>query len=275
MRGIGDHDAARARDRLGELLGIDRRHEGVVGAEHDQSLGAYPRQAAPQPLVRDRPDEFRHAGEPLHRAHGLLDRIVREVRGIDHLRAGLAALPQDPVDGGVGTREQVGDRMIVAPQPERRDEDEPCHAAGNVRRQLRRDHGAIGMADERDAVEADRLEHIVVMQREVVHIADIVELVDIVETGRDRRDHAVAPGELADHRIVLAYAVRSMQPHERRTLPGAMNLNLAAAEQIDDFTLEHGGLCVLLALIQRRRRSAPACGSRGGCPSATTCPPIR
>src|SRR5262245_33547113 len=93
--GVADHRLARVRDGGGELVGVDRRHEAVVGAEDDQGLGADPRQPAAQALVGDRPDELGDAGHRLHDRHRLLHGVVGKVGGIGDPGRRLAGLPQD------------------------------------------------------------------------------------------------------------------------------------------------------------------------------------
>src|SRR6266545_7416672 len=72
-----------------------------------------------------------------------------------------------------------------------------------------------------------------------MNVAHVVELVDVVEAGSDRRNHGMTLGELGNHRVVLAHAVRAVQPHDRGPVSRAVDLDPAAAEQLDGFTLKH------------------------------------
>ncbi len=108
------------------------------------------------------------------------------------------------------------------------------------------------MSDQRHAVEPERLEQVVVVQREVVHVAQVVELGDVVEAGSDRRHHDMAPGELRDDGIVSAHAMRAVQPHDRGAFTGPMDLHLAAAVERDHLAAEHAR-SLLRCNAQRRR----------------------
>ena len=57
------------------------------------------------------------------------------------------------------------------------------------------------MPDQCDGFEAERLQDIVIVQGELVHIADLVELGEVSETGRERRDHRMAFGQLGDAQV--------------------------------------------------------------------------
>src|SRR5215831_20875848 len=92
------------------------------------------------------------------------------------------------------------------------------------------------------------------MQREVVNVAYLIELIDIVEAGGDRCDHAMALGKFGNHRIVLAHAVRAVQPYDLRPLSRAIDLDVAGTKELQDFTLKHG--CASFGSRAKRRRPA-------------------
>src|SRR5215471_4451663 len=108
------------------------------------------------------------------------------------------------------------------------------------------------------------------MQREVVNVAYLIELIDIVEAGGDRCNHAMALGKFGNHRVVLAHAVRAVQPYDLGPLSRAIDLDVAATKELQDFTLKHG-----CAFIRQPGRAAPACGCWRACAAATICPPTR
>ena len=73
-----------------------------------------------------------------------------------------------------------------------------------------------------------------------MHIANIVELGEIVETRRDGRHDAKACRERRHEGVVCGYAVQSMQPYHYRTRSSPRHLLRASACESNGFYIQSG-----------------------------------
>src|SRR5205814_2547438 len=107
--------------------------------------------------------------------------------------------------------------VAVAPEPERRDQ---CQSVCTRRiggGELAREHAAEGMADERDALEPERLEQLVIAEHQ---IPEVVEMVNVVRrlgrrSGMLRRVDGGGVGELVEQWIA-GETPRTVEEDERR-----------------------------------------------------------
>ena len=68
----------------------------------------------------------------------------------------------------------VTDRSIVPPQSQGINQNEFTNTLGKARRQLCRHHSAKGVADQIDLVEAQRSQHVIVIQHQVPQVIELV-----------------------------------------------------------------------------------------------------
>src|SRR6478672_3149341 len=71
------------------------------------------------------------------------------------------------------------------------------------------------------------------LERQLVNVVDLCELIEIVEAGRDRRGNAVALLQRRQQRIGRVDAAQSMQPQNVRPLAAGENLPTPAVRQLD------------------------------------------
>ena len=83
------------------------------------------------------------------------------------------------------------------------------------------------MAEQGAALELQSFEEIVVVQRQIVDIANVVQLLEIVEAGREGSQDGMLFREAVDNRLVCLHADESVQPYEWCAAAGAVD-NLAA-----------------------------------------------
>src|SRR5262245_60294938 len=122
------------------------------------------------------------------------------------------------------------------------------------------------MPDQGDAVEGERLQDIVIMQRKVVYVADPVELSEIGKAGRQRRHHRVALRKFSDDRVMATDAVRTVQPHDRRPLPRTEHLADPTIGMLDAFTCQHARYSAAILTGAGRCTSTSAFGhQRSSC----------
>src|SRR6476646_4330085 len=89
------------------------------------------------------------------------------------------------------------------------------------------------MSDQAEALQRQMVDQIVVVERQLVNVVDLCELIEIVEAGRYRSGDAVALLQRRQQRIGRVDAAQSMQPQNVRPLAPGKNLPAAATRQLD------------------------------------------
>jgi hypothetical protein len=121
--------------------------------------------------------------------------------------------------------EDVRDRVIGQPQPDRGHEHELLDARRREHSELRRQPGAEGRADDRRRREAELVEQVVVVQGEVVDGPEGLEVVGGAHAGMVGRDDVEARAQRVVQRRPRAGPAAAVEEQQRRAV--------AAAEQVD------------------------------------------
>jgi hypothetical protein len=128
-------------------------------------------------------------------------------------------------------REEIGYRVLVEPQPGRRDQAEALNLARRHRRHLGRNHSAQRMAHEDRPIEPECLQHVERMQGNVEHLAQALGPFGIAVARQERRIQMPAPGECREKRVVLSDPAGPVQEDQRPALARLEHPDLAAASR--------------------------------------------
>jgi hypothetical protein len=126
--------------------------------------------------------------------------------------AGSAKSSGGSSQGGVANRSGIGCASSQRPTGEQR---EPAEAPVVQARHLGRDHAAHRVADEVRLFQAERLDHVPAVQREVEHVLQQLFARLLAEARPDRREDVEALGQLREQRLLRQQAARAVQEHER------------------------------------------------------------
>ena len=210
-----------APDTPDELLRVDVRVDPIVVAPQNEGRRRHTVQALLETLVRNRPDELPHGGEPLRlldlRRDVLLLVLWPGAPAACRIRLGIA--PEEGVEVGRGQHDHIGDRLAVDPQAERRNEAEFPDAARTERRQLCRDHGAEEVSRHERRVQAKGSEQLVVRQREIDHVVELFHALGALNAGVKRRVHGEPLGQSLEQRRPAASIVEGVAVDQRRSAP--------------------------------------------------------
>ena len=99
--------------------------------------------------------------------------------------------------------EEVRDRMLIDPEPGRRDQHQLARAMHVERGHLRRQHPAHRLADDVGAVQVQVVHQLMVKQRRVDHVVDFFPAGRFAVAGQMRRDHFEIAPQLLQRRIGL------------------------------------------------------------------------
>ena len=105
--------------------------------------------------------------------------------------------------------------MRVDPKARRADQTESRNVIVRDGRHLGRDHAAHRMADQDRVLQAECLDHVPGVEREVEHVANLAALLAVAVAGQQRRIDMVLRGQLGEERIGRRRTACAMQEHER------------------------------------------------------------
>ncbi len=189
-------------------------------------------QPAAQALVGDRPRVANHSA---HGGDGLVELLGAFVRigGCGLGRRRFRTPPEQFVDLRVGPRQQVLDRIVVGPESQGRDQDQPGDPPGRVGGDLRGQHASKGVSDQQHPVQVQRFQQAVIVQGEVVDVPEIVQLRQVGPAGDLRRHDRVPLRQCRQHRIVGRGPPDAVEPDQGRSGPAPQDLLLRAGLEPD------------------------------------------
>ena len=95
------------------------------------------------------------------------------------------------------------------------------------------------MTDCDDVLQLQRFEDVIVVQRQVVNVAKTLQLVEVGEPRRKRRNHCVSLRQAIDDRRIGLHTVQAVQPHEWWSVSAAIDDRLAIPAQADGLGPHH------------------------------------
>ena len=102
------------------------------------------------------------------------------------------------------------------PEARRRDQGQARDIVGLHRRHLGGDHAAHGVADEDRVLQAERVDHVPGVEREIQHVADFGRLLAVAVAGQQRRVDVILCGQRLEERVVGGKPAGAVQEDERR-----------------------------------------------------------
>ena len=110
---------------------------------------------------------------------------------------------------------------------------------GRVRGDLGGDHRPERVPDQYWLLELQGIQHVVVVQRQVMDVVQVVELRQVGEAGRERGRYRVVPRERLDERSVASDTVQAVQIDQGWAATGSIHHLVATAIQANNVLGQH------------------------------------